>query len=363
MTTIKSLVLKNYRNHQTLSLRFGERVNLIVGGNARGKTNILESIYFLGRGRSFRSQDYREIIAWGKADCRIEARLEKLGRESSALAYLDGGRKVFKLDGKKRRSAAEVGVVMFAPQDISIFVDLPQERRRYLNELISGLDKSYRLSYGEYARTLNHRNRVLKEGFSRGSGPAADELGVWNERLLESGVPVVVKRKRWIDEVNTLLPRMYGYMGGVGSQAEVCYRVSFDPGGFGEGEIRASFAKELKEREELERIKGVTLTGPHRDDWSARVSGHELKSGGSQGQMRIVAIALKMAELALIEQIFGDTPVLLLDDVTSELDKESVGRLLNFVGGLEGQVFITSTHQGRLVKNLGHETKVFNFPA
>lgn len=148
MANVKKLSLINYRNHKSLDLTFGENINLIVGGNALGKTNILEAIYFLGRGKSFRSIDLKDLISWDGGACRVEALISRDRGLSTGVAYLDADNRQFKLDGKNKRAGLDFGVVLFVPHDITIFRDTPSARRTYLNDLILGIDDAYKRVIG-----------------------------------------------------------------------------------------------------------------------------------------------------------------------------------------------------------------------
>lgn len=357
MSFVKSLFLTNYRNHRSLALQFGNSVNLIVGGNAQGKTNILESIYFLGRGRSFRSQDSNELISWGEAEGRIEAVVEKIEGIDRARASLSGSHRVLELNGKRKRDLG-VSVVLFVPQNITIFRDLPSERRRYLNEFIFGLDDIYRNSYRSYVKVLAHRNRILKIGQDEGWERVEEEQEIWNEKLIFHGVEVTISRKKWVDRINDRIEDIYWQMGGVGKGVKIEYLPHIREEGKSV-ELREIYKERLDARKELERIRGVSLVGPHRDDWKASVEGSGLKASGSQGQMRVMAIALKMVELELTNIEKGRPPILLLDDVISELDGASTEKLLQFVARMDGQVFITSTEEDLLIRRFKDQAKIF----
>jgi DNA replication and repair protein RecF len=359
VANLKTLVLKNFRNHDLLQLRFGEGINLILGKNAQGKTNILESIYFLGEGKSFRANDHRDVIKWGEEDCTIEAELEKASGKDNSFAYLGRGGKAFKLNGKKKRSATGLNVVLFVPQDIIIFRNQPTERRNYLNNLLSGIDQLYRAIYKEYSRAVTQRNKILRESAEKGYHDVPEEIEVWNRLLVEKGTEVIIKRKSWIDQINRMLPGIYGYMGGVGAEAELVYRPKVQAKTFNKDDISQEFVKRLKEREELEMIRGTTLVGPHRDDWSASISGRDLKHYGSQSQMRVMALSLKVVELRLKKELLRETPLLLLDDVISELDESSAQKLLGFVNEIGGQVFLTTTDQEGVLENLGPDVNIY----
>ena len=353
MTTVKRLVLTNYRNHESLTLDFGDRLNLIVGGNARGKTNILESIYFLSRGKSFRSSDYRELIHWEAKRCQIDADVERRGGKSKARVQLGDGEKVFHVDGKRKRTMGEGGAVLFVPQDITIFRRSPGDRRHYLNEWLSGLVPEYRKRQKDYEKVVTQRNKILREGAERGWTAVTDELEVWSERLVTTGCELIRQRRQWIEDMAERLPDLYHYMGGVGNTATIRYQPNVE-------ENRELFWSRLEEREDLERIRLITLVGPHRDDWTAVVDDHDLKAYGSQAQMRMMAISLKMVELQMAREWNREAPILLLDDVISELDEQSTKRLLDYVSDMDGQVFITSTHHDILVDGVKQRAEVFS---
>lgn len=358
MARIRSLILKNFRNHEIVTLHFGDGINLIVGRNAQGKTNILESIYMLGRGKSFRAGDHRDVIKWGYEDCFIEAEICKdLGSDKLA-AFLSGTEKAFKINGK--RGSKGIQVVLFVPQDIMLFRDTPGVRRTYLDDFISNLDNGYKTNLREYTKILSQRNRILKDWNEPGRAKLDDQLVVWTERLVAEGVKLMIKRFYWFNELNSLLPSIYSYMGGVGGEPKLISFSNVEATDFSDSEeIKKAFLKRLGEREQLEKIRGVSLVGPHRDDWSATVSGNDLKMYGSQSQMRMMALSLKVAELKLMKELFGESPVLLLDDVISELDEISSVKLVEYVRGIDGQVFITTTSEGRLVEDLGDGIKIY----
>jgi len=349
VASLKSLVLTNYRNHSSVSLQFGDSINIIVGGNAQGKTNILESIYFLGRGRSFRSKDHKDLVSWGEDLFRIDAEFQKKEGKSRATAYIDDNRRVIKVDGKKKRITG-LNVILFVPQDITIFRDSPNERRRFIDDFFSGIDEDYRSILREYNRVLLQRNRILKLFEERDYDEIQEELEVWTDRLVSIGSRLIQKREEWIERLNLLLPDMYRYMGGVGKSAEMRYLPNVLPD---------NFAEKLEAKEDIELIKGVTMYGPHRDDWSIDIEDMDVRAYGSQGQMRVTVLAIKMVELYLMKERFGESPVLMLDDVISELDKESSKKLLDFVSKMSSQVFITSTDHQILADNLAINARLF----
>lgn len=353
MSLLRKLTLNNYRNHDSVTMVFGDGLNLIVGGNAKGKTNILESIYFLSKGRSFRTQEMDDIVMWGAERCSVEGEFVSSSGSSIAQALIEGGEKVLAVDGKKKRSAG-VGVVLFIPEDITIFRGSPTDRRGFLDELISGVDGIYLKNLREYQRLLSHRNAILKEGQLCGWANVEGQLAVWTERLIDSGERLIKKRLEWIGEINKLVGKTYFFMGGYGRELSLRYFINTLSGREYQGEdIKAALEFAMNEKEELDRIRGSTNAGPHRDDWTLFVNERDIRSFGSQGQMRMGVIALKMVEIELHKSVLGEVPVLLLDDVISELDGPCADKLLQFVNNLDGQVFITSTDPDLAEKKCG----------
>lgn len=358
MVYINSLNLSNYRNHKFLNLDFHKGLNLIVGGNAQGKTNILEAVYFLGRGRSFRTNDPKELIHWDYQSLRIEATHVNESGKNNLVAYVDNYGKTFKKDGKKKRSGVGLNVILFVPGNISIFRDSPKERRCFLDEVITGLDSAYCVYLREYVKVLMNRNRLLKKGLEFGFNSIEKELVIWTDQLVDIGLKLVIKRKEWIGRINRDLSGLYKYMGGVGENVEVKYLPDIDKELTGE-DAKLLFCKNLEAKASLERIRGITLVGPHRDDWAVFLKGMDMKSFASQGQMRVMALTLKVAELNLHNEIFNSAPILMLDDVISELDFSSTTKLIKFVSLMKGQVFITTTNEESFIKRLGGNPKIF----
>lgn len=341
MVFIRKLNLTNFRNHQILSLEFGEGINLILGGNAEGKTNIIESIYLLGVGKSFRVGDHRDVIGWGGRECIIEGEFWKTEGVSRAICRLNEGLRTYKVDGKRSVPGRPAGIVLFAPHDVGIFRASPSERRSWLDDAMFQTRRGYGAVFKEYERTLLQRNCLLKEGMEKGWSGVERGLAAWTERLVRSGTALINERISWLQGLNAILPEMYINMGGVGGGLEIEYQVHFST----DGSIvtEQEYYRALSERSDLERLKGVTLAGPHRDDWSAKVGGRDIKYYGSQGQMRTAALSMKAAEAELLKDVTGETPILLLDDIVSELDQAARGKLLGFVSRAGGQIFITST--------------------
>lgn len=357
MAQLKFLNLKNFRNHKDLSLNFGEKINLILGNNARGKTNILESIYFLSRGRSFRAKDSNELIMWGEAGCKIEAAIERACGKDNAFIEIEDGEKRFRLNGKNKRNAG-VGIVLFVPADIMIFRALPQVRRDYLDDIISPMDKEYETILKSYSRIVTQRNRILRDAQEIGFDRVRHQLDGWDEQLISQGTALTLRRARWIGQIGQDLAEVFTSMGGVGVNAQIEY-LPYVAGG-NASEVEEIFRQLLAEKEDIERVRGATVVGPHRDDWTARIADKDIRSYGSQGQMRVMALSLKVIEMMLLKEVLGETPILLLDDVISELDETSAARLLKFVQEMEGQVFITSTDQSVFKNADGREVSVFS---
>lgn len=359
MSEIILLNLEGFRNHHASSLGFGNGLNFIFGGNAQGKTNILESIYLLIKGKSFRTNDHREMISWGRDFGRIEASVKKKGGFSSATAMINEKEKTFRLDGKGVRKRADMGVVLFVPEETMLFKGAPQLRREYFDGFFGDLDGLYRAICGEYYRVLRARNALLKGIAESDRDDVATEMEVWDTRLVETGTDLIIKRMEWSSRINGELPGMYTIMGGVGSGAQLVYLCSLAGEGLDRNRVRAAFIQKLGERREIEILSGSTVVGPHRDDWTALIAGRDIRAFGSQGQMRVMVLGLKAVEFKMKGEKYDEPPVVLLDDVLSELDAPSADRLLKFIGELNGQVIITSTEKIEDLNGIGPNHKEF----
>lgn len=337
---VRAVQVVGFRNLAAQTLEPSPHFNVLVGDNGQGKTNLLEAIYLAGTLRSFRTQHATEMVAWGETSARVATRVERRGLERLYEITL-GHRRVVKLDGKTPRTLGEYfgdfNVVLFAPEDLRVPRGSPSGRRRFLDRSVFNRDVTFLADAQSYARTLKSRNVLLKDG-----APNADLLDVYDEHLARLGARMVAARRRYLEE---LLPRFVLAhraitQGGekAGLEAELVYESAQATGD--EAELRAAIA--ASRRRDLARRQ--TSVGPHVDDVEFRLGGHAAKAFASQGQLRALVLAWKTAEMRLLTEVHGDAPVLLLDDVSSELDPQRNRFLFEFLRDLGSQCFVTTTH-------------------
>lgn len=371
---LKHLSLTNFRNYFRLELDLPPEITLLQGGNAQGKTNLLEAIYYLSAATSPHAEADRQLINWRAWEedlpfARLTADIEggPLRRlEMTLLPSPQGSlRKEIKVNGVKRRVADLLGllkVVIFLPDDVGLIAGSPSPRRRYLNALVSQVDRAYPRALQEYERVLvqrNHLLRRLREGADFG------QLEFWDERLVERGSQIIAARLRAVSALNDLAKEIHLHLTGGEEGLRLFYKSSLP---LEEGarspyqlpldmlyhpasqmlqpqlpaeEISNLFHQRLRERRRQEVERGLTLVGPHRDDLRFFVEGMDLTIYGSRGQQRTCALSLKLAQVGLVRSQTGVEPILLLDDVMSELDPARREYLLASIG--EEQVIITAT--------------------
>lgn len=337
---LEELTVANFRNYEEETLRFG-RFNLFLGENAQGKTNLLEAIHMLAATRSHRSASDAEMARHGASSYYIRGLLND-GYSSRRLeiAYERGGRKRVTLDGKPQtRFSNIVGllkIVFFAPESTAAVRGSPEDRRRFLDALISQARKDYLSDLIEYRRALSQRNEALKQ--ARDRRIALSELRVWEAPLVEAGVRLAARRLEVCKELRPLLRLQHERLAGEGEEAELIYRANAS------GEpLETAFAERLSAAEPNDIRRGTTSVGPHRDDLELRLNGRSARRFGSQGQQRTLTLALKLSEFEWLKAATGIAPVALLDDVVSELDRGRAARLFSVFGSLSPQVFLTAT--------------------
>jgi DNA replication and repair protein RecF len=337
---LKKLSLAFFRNLEKADLHPGPRFNIFYGNNAQGKTNLLESIYLLGTTKSFRMARNAEMVMWGSPSSMVKGEVERDGINREIALVIEKTGKRVRVDRKPVVKLADffgsLNVVVFSPEDIAMVRGMPDGRRKYLDRAVFSGEAAYLAFHHEYYRILKNRNILLRTGDDRG-------LDVWSEKLVEAGARLIAGRLAYLREISVLLQEFYGAIAGSGEVAALTYRPHLlaEEGLFEESRPRlaAALAKSAAE----ERRAGTTVVGPHRDDIEFLLNGKVLKHHASQGQQRSFVLALKMAEIEYIQRRHGDPPVLLLDDMTSELDQERNRNLMEFLQNKEMQVFITTT--------------------
>ena len=351
---LKSLQLRNFRNYEEFDLEFEPGVNLIVGNNAQGKTNLLESICYAGSGKSFRAQKQAEMVRFGADFADISAEVHAQDREQSLRWVLFSGSRPRQLwrNGAKKKTAAEMmGVlptVLFCPEDLMVLKTGAAQRRRLGDHALCQLRPNYDAALTEYHRILDQKSRILKDHFDH---PGVLEiLPEYNTRLCQVGALLISYRARFYDSMGKAAARYHSQFSGGAEDFSLEYKtVSTVKDPFAPvAQLTQDLLDHLDRHYRAELESGQCLTGPHKDDFDVSLSGINLKSFGSQGQTRTAAISLKLAQRELMGREWGEEPVLLLDDVLSELDQGRQDFVLNQI--VSGQVFITCCEPGRFTK-------------
>lgn len=354
---LRSLTLRNYRSYAAENFAFHGKVNVIYGDNAQGKTNLLEAIHFLMLYRPFKQVKLEEIISFGEGDCRIKGEIESESGLDEVHVTLSGDRKTVKLNGKIvyriSRIFGRYHVVSFLPSDIELVKGSPQGRRRYLDSLICTIEPAHMRDLKQYQRSLLQRNAIL----SKEPRLTTESLEIWDEKLAEAGSRVVSRRLRYIDKIVPHMTRIYELTSGIKSEVGIKYTASFKSLDKPEQGLLA----ELRERFDKDRKRGHTTAGPHRDNVGFTIGDRDASVYASQGEAKNLALALKASEIDLVKDELGKTPVLLLDDVTSELDERRKKFLFRLLDNFNGQIFITTTS----LKEIQYkgEMKVFHIRA
>ncbi len=336
---VEQVFLSNFRNYKSGNVKFKEGTNVIYGANARGKTNILESIYIMSTSRSHRGAKEAEMIRFGKENAKIAAKFYSHGRENKAeIDFFSDKKKRIKINGvvadKTSQLMGYLNTVIFCPEDLKLVKGSPGIRRKMLDLGICQLRQRYFHSLSAYYKILEQRNKLLKDD------PESEMLWVWNEKLVEKGTDIIWYRNSFIDRLNEKIKKIIFEI--CNEKINLIYDCGFEISDFKDKEcIKKSFETELDKNLQREKKFGMSLVGPHRDDFKIILNGNEAKFYASQGQQRTIVLAIKMAEVEIIKDDMGETPVLLLDDILSELDESRRSYVLNKIK--EIQVIVTCT--------------------
>ena len=349
--TIESIELKNYRNYEELHMELSQGTNILYGDNAQGKTNILEAVYVCCTTKSHRWAKDRDMIRFGQDESHIKLQIKKGAVPCRIDMHLKKNKtKGIAVDGIPIRKASQlfglVNVVFFSPEDLNIIKNGPSERRRFIDMELCQLDKVYVHSLVQYNKVLLQRNKLLKE---LGFHPEYEAtLDVWDEQLVRFGKEVIKARRAFIDQLGDIIKELHTKLSGGKENIEVIYDPDTEEEEL-EAAVRKSRQQDMKQK--------TTLAGPHRDDISFVVNGIDIRRFGSQGQQRTAALSLKLSELELVKKISRDDPVLLLDDVLSELDSSRQNQLLDAIQDI--QTMITCTGLEDFVNHRFHIDKIF----
>ncbi len=381
---LSHLSLTHYRNYRTLEIEFKRPLTLFQGQNAQGKTNLLEAIYFLSTSKPIHAQQEREIVDWQAHEepipySRVAAEMEHAGKRSTLEIILtprgDGTNfaKQVKINGVNKRSMDLLGLmpaVLFLPADVKLVDGSPGERRRYIDVALCQCDPAYCRALSAYQKVVTQRNSLLKqlrEQNARANADSTDaQLRFWDEKLVNHGSIVVTRRHHFVRQLELIARDRHAALSNEREELTLHYLASFNPGHLAEADfaqlktssflptppvatgavepetVAAAYHAKLQSRRGRELAAGSTLYGPHRDDLRILANGRDLRTFGSRGQQRTAALALKLAELQVSTESSGRVPLLLLDDVMSELDQHRRNTLLQALGGVE-QAIITTT--------------------
>ena len=333
---IKKIKIKNFRNYEEQEIYFNKNINLFYGENAQGKTNIIEAIYLCSLGKSFRAKKDSEMIKLNKENAVVEIEYEKTDREGKIKIELNNKKNIY-INGIKIKKLSEllgnINIVLFNPDDINILKGGPQNRRRFLDVMISQLRPNYMHLLSLYLKTIEQRNKYLRQ--IKEENKAEKMLDIWDEKLADYAIKICEYRIEFIEKIKEKLNVIHNNITNKKEEIRLEYIT--------ECNNKERFLSLLKERRKLDIIKGFTTKGVHRDDFMIYINSKEINIYGSQGQNRTAMLSLKLAELQVIYDEIGEYPILLLDDFMSELDSI---RRKNFLENIENtQVIITGTEK------------------
>ncbi len=326
---LKNLKIQNFRNYENQEIDLSKNINIFYGDNAQGKTNILEAVFLCAFGRSFRTNKDKEMIKKGQDFSNIEIDFEKKDREGKIKFQISDKKYVYCNDVKLKKLSELLGninLVIFTPDDINILKDGPSVRRKFLDMFISQLRPRYIQNLNLYLKVLEQRNNYLKQRINNNN-----MLEIWNEKLAQYGNIVYQYRNEYIEKIKEKIKDIHAEI--TNEDIKIEY--------FSDCKDKENYLKKLEKNIEIDKIKGYTSSGIHRDDFKVFINGEEVNIYGSQGQNRTAILSLKLSELKVIYDEIGEYPILLLDDFMSELDEKRISKFLSNINDI--QVLITCT--------------------
>ena len=348
---IESVQLKNFRNYDSLELDLAQGTNIFYGNNAQGKTNILEALYLCGTTKSHKGSRDKDMIQFGKDESHIRMMVKRDELSYRIDMHLKKNKaKGVAINGLPIRKASElfgvVNLVFFSPEDLNIIKNGPGERRRFLDLELCQLDKIYLTNLASYNHIVNQRNKLLKDICVQPS--MKETLDIWDMQMAEYGQKIIDKRSEFIQELNETVRKIHANLTGGLEELEIVYEPDCTAGKL-ESVIHANREKDMRMR--------LTSEGPHRDDMCVMANGVDIRKYGSQGQQRTAALSLKLSEIYIVKRKIKDTPILLLDDVLSELDSSRQNYLLDSIRDI--QTLITCTGLDDFISHQFQINKVF----
>ncbi|CAM2077899.1 MULTISPECIES: DNA replication/repair protein RecF [Clostridia] len=350
---IKRLQMLNYRNYNVLDISLGPHVNVFMGDNAQGKTNILEGIYYCAFARSHRTSKDRELINWNSNNALLSITVgrERLDKRID-ISILKDGKKAIQVNKIKIKKIGELfgnfNVVMFSPEDLKIIKDSPGVRRKFIDMELCQLNPKYYYNLVQYNKVLNERNSIL-----RNRNINKDILDVYDMQLVEFGYNIIIDRLEYIQKLNKYSAKIHSDITSGKEKIEFKYISTIKD----LENIKENFYSLLEKNRSRDCERGITSIGPHRDDFTVLINDIDTKSYGSQGQQRTAVLTIKFSSLKIIKELTGEHPVLLLDDVLSELDFSRKRYILSTIGDI--QTIITCTGIEDLYEYLDDKSKVF----
>ena len=350
---IKRLQMLNYRNYNVLDISLGPHVNVFMGDNAQGKTNILEGIYYCAFARSHRTSKDRELINWNADNALLSVSVgrERLDKRID-ISILKDGKKAIQINKIKIKKIGELfgnfNVVMFSPEDLKIIKDSPGVRRKFIDMELCQLNPKYYYNLVQYNKVLNERNSIL-----RNKNISKDILDVYDMQLAEFGYNIIIDRLEYIKKLNKYSAKIHSDITSGKEKIEFKYISTIKD----LENIKENFYSLLEKNRNRDCERGITSIGPHRDDFTVLINDIDTKSYGSQGQQRTAVLTIKFSSLKIIKELTGEHPVLLLDDVLSELDFSRKRYILSTIGDI--QTIITCTGIEDLYEYLDDKSKVF----
>lgn len=338
---VKKLILKNFRNYENEKFHFSDGLNIISGRNAQGKTNAVEAVFLLATGYSPKVKRDKQVIRYGQKSAEIFAEaVTNYGTISAKIEYFADSNKIVTVNGQEAKKVSELlgnlFAVFFNPGELKLVQESPEDRRRFLDISISQLNKQYFTALSVYKKILAQRNNLLK---TPDKGTIFDTLPVWDEQLALYAADIITARRDYVNKLSPFAKNAHSFITDGKEDLEVSLLGQYVGS---REEIYENIKSALALNMEKDVILGYTTVGPHRDDLKITVSGEDVRNYGSQGQQRTAAISLKLAELNVYKEHFGEYPVLILDDAMSELDIFRQSRLLKAIDGV--QTIVTCTH-------------------
>lgn len=360
---LEDIELKNFRNYESVSLSFSPSINVLIGENAQGKTNLVESIYFLAMSRSHRSSRDRELIRWDSDFAKVNGQLIKKSHSVPLEIVLSKRGKIAKMNHLEQKKLSDyigqLNVILFAPEDLSLVKGSPSVRRRFIDMELGQMNKIYLHHLSQYQRILKQRNQFLKKAKYDRKHDAL-YLEILTEQLATEGAEVLYYRYRFVNQLTKWAQEVQSDISNEKEELRIRYKTTSNvTDEMSKEELFNQLQTEYTKAREQEIDQGTTTLGPHRDDLVFYVNDRNVQTYGSQGQQRTTALSLKLAEIELMYEMTGEYPILLLDDVLSELDDSRQTHLLNAIQN-KVQTFITTTSLDGVQMDLLQNPRIFN---